>query len=599
MDSLNNLNIHPEIKEKVKSWLNEDYDQDTRNEILTLIKNKNENELIDRFFQDLEFGTGGLRGIMGVGSNRMNKYVIWKATQGLANYCLETIKGEIKAVIAYDSRNNSKEFALQTTLVFAGNNIKTYLFESLRPTPMLSFAVRYLKTNTGVVITASHNPPEYNGYKVYWGDGGQIVSPQDINIIKHVQLISRISSIKMLTEKQALEKKLLIYIGEEVDKVYYEKVQSLCPNCDIVKKMANNFKIVYTPIHGSGNIPVRTSLKNIGFTDVNIVKEQELPDGNFPTVKSPNPEEPATMALGIKLAKKLNADILLATDPDSDRVGTAVKDKNNEFQLLNGNQLASILTYYLLSELKSNDKLPKNGFIIKTIVTTDLMKKIADDFNIELVEVLTGFKYIGEQLKIQENLKNANKPYKEYIFGGEESYGLLGGTFVRDKDAVIASTLFAEMAAVLKYKNKTVLDYLDEIYIKYGYFKETLKSLTLKGIDGIEKIKKIMETFRNNPPIEIANLKLLKIGDIKKETLLNLQTNQVELKYHLPVSDVLILFLEDNIKITMRPSGTEPKIKFYFGVHQENITNLSQTKQEIDEKILKVMDKFLQLVNEI
>ncbi len=593
MDILNELNLTKEIKTRISEWLKEDYEEEVRNEIKKLITEKNEKELTDRFYMDLEFGTGGLRGVMGFGSNRMNKYNIWKTTQGLSNYLVKKYKQDIKAVIAYDSRNNSKEFALETALVFCGNNIKTYLFESLRPTPMLSFAVQYLQVQAGIVITASHNPPEYNGYKVYGQDGGQIVAPDDKKIIENVRQIVQLKDVKRITEEHAKEKHLLYYIGSEVDQAYLCKVKELSLNSEIIQEVNQDFKIVFTPLHGSGNLPVKKSLANFGFKHVYTVAEQELPDGNFSTVKSPNPEEPSSLVLGLQLCKEKNADILLATDPDSDRLGTAVRNHQGEYELLSGNQMVSLLTYYILSQLKEKKQLPKNGLIIKTIVTTDLMKKIADDFGVEIIEVLTGFKYIGEVIKINEELKKQKKPYKQYIFGGEESYGMLAGDFVRDKDAVGAASLFAEMSVYAKYHKKLVLDYLDEMYQQYGYYKETLKSLTLKGVEGHTKIKQIMDGFRKNPPQEIAGLKIKKIGDIQKGVLLNLETNKIEYKYNLPISDVLLLFLDDKVKVAMRPSGTEPKIKFYFSAHEEKIENLKEVKIIIDNKIEKVRDQFL------
>lgn len=594
------LNLNNEIKQRIKEWLSDEYDEQTRNEIKELVEREDIKELEDRFFKELEFGTGGLRGIIGAGSNRMNKYNVWKATQGLANYLKEEFKNreQIKVVIAYDSRRKSDEFSKETALVFAGNGITAYLFESLRPTPMLSFAVRHLDAQAGVVITASHNPPEYNGYKVYREDGGQIVPPYDKNIIAEVKKIKRISDVKRITEDEAKEKGVLEIVGEEIDRVYLEKVKSLSINPEIIEKVADVIKIVYTPIHGSGNIPVRKSLENYGFKNVIVVKEQESPDGNFPTVKVPNPEESEALTIGLKLARQIGADLLLGTDPDCDRMGVAVKD-NNDFVLINGNQIAALLTYYILSQLKEKNRLPENGMIIKTIVTTDLMKDIADDFGVHTEETLTGFKYIGEKIKIQEELKKQGKPWKEYIFGGEESYGTLAGTFVRDKDAVIACSQFAEMVAYLKYHNKTVLQYLDEIYKKYGYYAEALKSIAMKGAEGAEKIKQIMERFRNNPPERIGDYRVVKIGDIQKSELYNIMENRVELRYEFPKSNVIILFLENNIKITLRPSGTEPKIKFYFAMVNKDTTNLSETKSKVNVQLKEIINNFLEYIQQI
>jgi len=599
MEELEKLLLDENIKLKIKEWLNQNIEPQDKEEIIKLIKEKNEKELTDRFFKDLEFGTGGLRGIIGIGSNRMNKYNVWKATQGLCNYLKKQFNDDIKIVIAYDSRHFSDIFALETALVAAGNDIKVFLFESLRPTPMLSFAVRHLNANAGVVITASHNPPEYNGYKVYWQDGGQIVPPHDKNIISNVNEITSLTQIKHISKEEAINNKLLEYIGDNVDSAYYDKVASLCINPEIIKEISDKIKIVYTPIHGSGNIPVRHMLKRLGFKNVFVVKEQEKPDGNFPTVKTPNPEESEALKLGLELCKEVDADILIGTDPDSDRLGAAVKDKTGEYILLNGNQIASLLAYYIFSQLKEKNKLPENALLVNTIVTTDLLLKIAHSFNVSTFSTLTGFKYIGEQIKINEELKKQGKEYKQYIFGGEESYGMLAGDFVRDKDAVISASLFCEMAAFLKYHNKIVPEYLDEIYKKYGYFKEALHSITLKGKEGMEKIKKIMESFRDAPPKEIIGLKLLKIGDLLKGTIVDINTNKIEYNYPLPKSNVLVLFFEKNVKITMRPSGTEPKIKFYFACNNQNAKNLDETKKEVSERLNKVIENFLNLVNNI
>ncbi len=600
-EKLDSLNLSDEIKGRIKEWLSPEYDEETRKEIEELIEKEDIKELEDRFFKELEFGTGGLRGVIGAGSNRMNIYNVRKATQGLSNYLKEYFKDResISVAIAYDSRRMSDRFALETALVLAGNGIKAFLFDSLRPTPMLSFTVRYLKCQAGVVITASHNPPEYNGYKVYWEDGGQIVPPHDKNIISHVKKIKKISEVSIISKEEAMNKGLLEYIGEEVDKAYLDNVVSLSLNPDIVKEYGDKIKIVYTPLHGAGNIPVRKALERMGFKNIIVVKEQEQPDGNFPTVRYPNPEESEAMTLALKYAEEHDADILIGTDPDSDRMGVGIRDEQGKHFLINGNQAASLLTWYILSQLKEKNKLPENGMIVKTIVTTDLMKEIANDFGITTEETLTGFKYIGEKIRINEELKEAGKPYKQYIFGGEESYGYLAGTFVRDKDAVISTVLFSEMTAYLKSKGKSVAQQLDEIYQKYGYFKEELHSLTLKGVEGVERIKNIMEYFRNNPPEKIGDYKIIKIGDIKKKELFNVIENKVEATYDLPESNVIILFLEENTKITMRPSGTEPKIKFYFASFEKNIDNLNEVKRKVDNRVKEVVKKFFEIVENV
>ncbi len=599
MNGLDSLNLPEEIKAGIKEWTGDEYDEETRKEILNLVKNKDEKELTDRFYKTLEFGTGGIRGIMGAGTNRINKYNIGKAAQGLCNYLNEEFTDNISAVIAYDSRHFSDSFSMETALIMAGNNIKVYLFESLRPTPMLSFAVRYLKANTGIVITASHNPAQYNGYKVYWKDGGQIVPPHDKEIIAHVKKITALNQISSLKEDEAKNKGLLNIIGKEVDDAYYEKVNSLSINSDIINKVADDINIVFTPIHGAGNIPVRRILSDFGFKNVFTVPQQEKPDGDFPTVKYPNPEEGEALEIGMNLCKEKNADILVATDPDADRLAVAIKGDSNDYVQLNGNQMVSMLTYYMLSQLKEHNKLPENSLIVKTVVTTDLVKKIALSFNAQIKETLTGFKYIGEQIKINEDLNNQDKPFKQYIFGGEESYGMLAGDFVRDKDGVSTSAMFAEMAAYLKYNNKTLMGYLDGIYKEYGYHSDKLEYIVLKGKDGMERIKRIMDTFRNDPPSEVNDLKLLKIGDIQKGELVNLENKEVELKYDLRPSNVLILYLENNMKISMRPSGTEPKIKFYFEGVQTEVNDLEKAKQEVDLQVDKVSNEFLKIVKGI
>ena len=571
--------IDSEILDKANFWLTNNFDEETRNQVQHLIDN-DAKELTDSFYRDLEFGTGGLRGIMGVGTNRMNKYTVAMATQGLANYLIKMFPNEkqIKAAIAFDSRNNSKEFAKISADVLSANGIKVFLFNELRPTPVLSFTIRHLQCQSGIVITASHNPKEYNGYKVYWNDGGQLVNPHDNNVIEEVQKIKSVADVKMTAVNENIE-----IIGEDVDKAYLEKVKGLSLNSEIIEAH-KNLKIVYTPIHGSGVNLVPKALKKFGFTNIISVDEQNIIDGNFPTVKSPNPEEPATLELALKKAKETDADILFGTDPDADRVGVAVKNDNGEFILLNGNQTASLLIYYLLYAWNDKQLIKGNEFIVKTIVTSELLKDIANSFNVESVDVLTGFKFIAEIIRLNEGKK-------KFIGGGEESYGYLVGDFVRDKDAVISCCIIAEAAAWAASKGKTMFQLLTEIYSKFGLYKETLLSLTRKGKEGAEEIQQMMINYRSNPPKTINGQKVAMIKDYKesveKDFLKNTNTS-----INLPKSDVLQFFLDDGSKITVRPSGTEPKIKFYFGVKAEltNASKFEETNRILDEKIKGIID---------
>jgi len=522
-----------------------------------------ETELIESFYKDLEFGTGGLRGIMGVGTNRMNKYTVGCATQGLANYLKQNFSDlpTISIAIAYDSRNNSQYFAKVAADVLAANGLKVYLFEHLRPTPVLSFAVRYLKCQSGIVITASHNPKEYNGYKVYWNDGGQLVPPHDKNVIKEVQKISGIKDIKFSGGAGNI-----VMIGKEVDDAYIKAVKELSVNPEVIKKQ-HDLNIVFTGIHGTGAIMVPPALKAFGLTNVNFVDEQMIPDGNFPTVISPNPEEKAAMTMALNKAKELNADLILATDPDADRVGAGVKDENGNYILLNGNQSASLLIYYLVTQWEKKGKLKGNEFIAKTIVTSELLKDIARSRNIESFDVLTGFKYIAEIIRKYEG-------EKVFIGGGEESYGYLVGDFVRDKDAVSSCCMLAETAAWAKEQGLTMYELLIDIYVQFGFYLEDLVSVTKKGKSGAEEIQQMMKDYRSNPPAEINKLQVIAVKDYLMQEETNLLTGK---KYpiDLPKSDVLQFFLEGGSKITVRPSGTEPKIKFYFGV-KGNLQNKSQ-----------------------
>ncbi len=525
-----------------EKWLNTSIDEQAKQEIISLREN-NVNEFNDAFYRTLEFGTGGLRGIMGIGTNRMNKYIVAMTTQGFCNYIAENNPGkQIKTVISYDSRNNSREFAKITARVMAANGFKVYLFEDIRPTPELSFAVRELKADAGVMLTASHNPKEYNGYKAYWNDGAQLTSPHDELVIEKVNAITDLSQVKMQDDD-----KNITIIGEDMDKIYLEKIKSISINSECIKKQ-KDLKIVYTPLHGTGISLVPKALKAYGFENVICVKEQSIPDGNFPTCVSPNPEEPAALEMGIKLAKELDADMLLATDPDADREAIAVKDNKGEWIILNGNQTASLLSYYLLSANKNANLLKGNEYIIKTVVTTDLIKKMAEDFSVEYFDVLTGFKHIAS--KIREN-----EGKKRYIGGGEESFGYLIGDFVRDKDAVSACCILAEMVAWLKEEGTNLYDFLLQLYTKYGFYQEKQVSITRKGKTGAEEIQKMMMDFRNNPPKQLDNDEVVEIIDY-------LETEKTQL----PKSNVLQYLLKSGSKVSVRPSGTEPKIKFYFSI---------------------------------
>ncbi|MBI9053492.1 MAG: phospho-sugar mutase [Bacteroidales bacterium] len=551
-----NQDLLQEVQQKAKNWLESDIDLKSKKEIENLLEG-DDSDLIESFYKNLEFGTGGLRGIMGVGTNRMNTYTVGMATQGLSNYLIQQFpnNSKIKVAIAFDSRNNSKYFAEKTASVFSANGIQVFLFNDLRPTPELSFAIRELKCQSGIVITASHNPKEYNGYKVYWEDGGQIINPHDKNIIEEVRKINNINEVKFDTDLKNVH-----LIGEEIDNKYIKELTKLSLNPKSNQKQ-KDLKIVYTPIHGTGVDLVPKVLKAFGFENVHVVDEQKEPDGNFPTVKSPNPEEPAALALALKKAEEIDADIVMATDPDADRVGIAVKDNNNKFILLNGNQAAILLIDYLISQWKETGKLKGKEYIVKTIVTTELLKEIADKYKVECFDVLTGFKYIAEII-------NKNYGKKKFIGGGEESYGYLAGEFVRDKDAVMSCSLLAEAAAFSKNQNISLYNKLINIYTEYGLYKEKLVSVVKKGKTGSEEIQKMMDTFRNNPPNSINNSNVMLIHDFEKQKTFD-QISHLRYDINLPKSNVLQFILQDGSKISIRPSGTEPKIKFYFSVNNE------------------------------
>lgn len=568
-------------REKYNDWLESKIvDEKMKDELRSI---KDENEIEDRFYKDLEFGTGGLRGIIGAGSNRMNIYTVSKATQGFANYLNKSFENPSVA-IAYDSRNMSKEFSKAAALTLCANNIKVYLYEDLRPTPMLSFAVRYLNCTGGIVVTASHNPKEYNGYKVYDEFGGQVTDEKANIIINEVNKIGNFDEINTMKEEEALEKELLVYTGEELDKAYIDSVKSLTIRKELVKEKANDLKVIYTPIHGSGNMPVRRVLKELGYTGVCVVKEQEMPDGNFPTASYPNPEEPAVFKLALEMAKTENPDVIFATDPDADRIGVVVKDSEGEYRVLTGNQTGLLLTQYILDALKEEGELSEDGVIIKTIVTTDGTKKIAEAYNVELIEVLTGFKYIGEKIQGFEVNKN-----KTYLFGFEESYGYLAGDFVRDKDAVIAAMLIAEMTLFYKEKGKSLFDGLVELYEKYGYFKETLVSFELKGKEGSEKISNCIDSLRNEKLVEVNGVKIITKYDYKLSVEEDMATGSKK-EINLPKSNVLKFVLENGAWFVVRPSGTEPKMKAYVAVEGSSL-------KDSEEQLEKFKNEVVNLIN--
>lgn len=565
-------------KEKYQEWINSPIiDEETKNKLKEI--SNNEKEIEDSFYKELEFGTAGLRGILGVGTNRMNKYTVGKATQGLANFIIKEKGQERGVAIAYDSRNYSKEFSQIAALILNANGIKTYVFESLRPVPELSFAVRYLKCISGIMITASHNPAKYNGYKVYGEDGAQVTSPKDKQIMDEVNNIKDYAQIKTIEKEEAIKKGLFNQIGEKIDEAYINEIKKQSLNPEIIKKQ-ENLSIVYTPLHGTGNIPVQKILKEIGFKNINIVKEQQEPDGNFPTVEYPNPEDKNAFKLALELAQKVDAQIILATDPDADRLGVYVKDtKTNTYIPFTGNMSALIILEYILSQRKEKNTIPENGVVIKSIVSSTMAKPITQKYNVRLEEVLTGFKYIGEKIKEYE----INKKY-EYIFGYEESYGCLVGTHARDKDAIVAVMLLCEAAAYYKEKNMTLWDQMINMYNEYGYYKEGIKQVTLEGIDGAEKIKEIMDNFRKNLPKNFGNFKVEKIRDYNNSIILEAGTNKTE-KINMPKSNVLYYELSNDSWIAVRPSGTEPKIKYYIGVKGKSIEETNEMLEELMETL--------------
>ncbi len=559
------------VLKRAAEWTEAPYDDDCRKEIEELIKNGNDKELNERFAVELDFGTGGLRGLIRNGTNGMNKYVVARATQGLANYVKKSGEANPSAAIAYDSRLYSREFAMESAAVLAANGIKTYLFSEMRPTPELSFAVRELGCVTGIVITASHNPKEYNGYKVYWKDGGQIISPHDENIISEVRKVGSLEDVKRESFESLLSKGMIVHIDKEIDEKFIKEVKALSISPEEITR--SNVRIVYTPLHGTGGTLIPDVLSQMGFRGIIYVDEQMKADSSFPTVRKPNPEERDALDLAIKYAIKNEADIVIATDPDADRMGIAVRNDNGEFDVLSGNHIGAILEYYILSNMKENKTLPVNGAVVKTVVTTDLQDKIAESFSCKVFNVLTGFKYIGEKIKQFEEAGN----YK-YVFGGEESYGYLAGTYARDKDAIASTLLISECCAYLKNRGMTITDYLDSIFNEYGYYNDRNISIDAEGLKGVEVIGDVMKKFREKAPDEIGGLKVIKVLDYINDTIYD----SCEDGNVLPESNVLQYKLSDGSTVTVRPSGTEPKIKFYFSAKSDSS---KETEQKIDKMI--------------
>jgi phosphoglucomutase len=576
-----------DYRKSYEEWLSNPYfDESTKEELKAIAQD--ENEIKERFYTELEFGTAGLRGIIGAGTNRMNQYVVQKATQGLANYIISVGKQSQGVAIAYDSRHMSPEFADFAALCLAANGIKAYVFESLRPTPELSFAVRTLGCAAGINITASHNPPEYNGYKVYWEDGAQITPPHDTGIMAEVKKVADYTSAKTMSKEEAVAAGLYEVIGQKIDDAFIEGLKKLVLHPEAIRQESANLKIVYTPLHGTGNIPVRRVLGELGFEHVYVVKEQELPDGDFPTVSYPNPEAAEAFALGLALAKEVDADLILATDPDADRLGVYVKDsETGEYHTLTGNMSGCLLADYEIGQTKAVKGLPKDGVLIKTIVTTNMADAIAKYYGTGLIEVLTGFKYIGQQiLGFEQSGKGT------YLFGFEESYGCLIGTHARDKDAIVATMALAEAAAFYKSQGKTLWDAMVELYERYGYYKDDIKSITLKGIEGLQKIQEILETLRKNPPKEIGGYQVVSARDYKADTIVDIATGETK-PTGLPKSNVLYYDLTDDAWLCVRPSGTEPKVKFYYGIKGTSLEDADAKSAALGEQVLAMINQML------
>ena len=572
-----------DYKESYNYWISDAYfDDETKAELKSIAND--ENEIKERFYKNLAFGTGGLRGILGAGTNRMNIYTVRKATQGLANYIIKQGTQDMGVAIAYDSRRMSPEFADVAALCLNANGIKAYVFDALRPTPELSFAVRTKKCTAGIVVTASHNPPEYNGYKVYWEDGAQVTSPRDIAIIDEVNKVTSFNDVKTMDKDEAIAKGLYNVIGKEIDDLYMVELKKQIIHPEIIKAVAKDIKIVYTPFNGTGNVPVRRILSELGFENVYVVPEQEMPDPNFTTLEYPNPEDPKAFTLALKLAKEKKADVVLATDPDADRLGIYAYDTiSGEYVPFTGNMSGMLIAEYILRERTLLGTMPKNPALVKTIVTTNMADPIAEKYNVKLIEVLTGFKYIGEQIKwfLERGTYN-------YVFGLEESYGCLAGTHARDKDAVVAVMCLCEVAAWCKYNNITLWDQMLNIYKEFGYFKEDLYTITLKGMDGSEKIKAIMEGLRANPPKKFGDLNVKFFRDYKNDTCTELATGKVT-STGLPTSDVLYFDLDNNSWCCARPSGTEPKIKFYIGVKGDSLEDSAKKAEKLKEDLKAVL----------
>lgn len=562
------------VKKNYEYWCTSPiFDDATKSELKSL--EGNEDEIFDRFYRELEFGTGGLRGVIGAGTNRMNFYTVGKATQGLANFINKQGAAAKGVAIAFDSRRMSPEFADTAACVLAANGIKAYIFDSLRPTPELSFALRTLGCTAGIVVTASHNPPEYNGYKVYWEDGAQITAPKDAQIIGEVNAIKDYAEIKKMTTEEAKAAGLYEVIGKEIDDKYMEALKKLVLHPEAIKQMASSLKIVYTPLHGTGNVPVRRVLKELGFEQVTVVPEQELPDGNFPTVSYPNPEDKKAFALALDLAKKIDADLVLATDPDADRLGVYAKDtKTGEYKVFTGNMSGMLICEYEMSQKKALGILPENGALVTTIVSSNMAQAVAKEYGMKFIECLTGFKYIGEQIKFFEQTGS-----NEYVFGFEESYGCLVGTHARDKDAVVAVMALCEAAAYYKTQGITLWDQMLNIYNKYGYYKEDLFTMTFKGADGAKKMQDMMDAYRKNTPKQVGAYKVLRLRDYKNDVITDLATGETT-STGLPKSNVLYFELENDAWFCVRPSGTEPKIKFYAGIKG---TSLEDSAKKLDD----------------